>query len=229
MEERTVSLAVGLRGVLVAAILGLLVMGLAGVMRLGGGRSSLRDSTPAAPRPAPAQTTAAAPAPPAPAPASAAVASLTTSPAARLGQQALGLVSFDPRLLGYQVSFRSGRKDIRAQIDGDNHRITIYISAGDALHRVAHDIAHELGHAYDARYLTPQARDRYLQLRGRAASTWFPGFRAADYTALALSDYGTGSGDFAEVFAQCHSPSPEFRSTLAPVPAAPCALIPGAK
>jgi hypothetical protein len=205
--ERTVSFGIGGAGLVAAAAVAILALGLAGVMAIGRGTSAARG-----------RTAVAAAQPVAP--------SGSGSPEARVGQQALRLVSFDPGQIGYHVAFRAGRRDIRAQIDSDHRSITIYVSPGDALHRVAHDVAHELGHAYDARYLSPQARGRYLQLRGRASSTWFPGFRAADYTSVALSDYGTGSGDFAEVFALCHSPSPEFRSTLAPVPADPCALIP---
>ena len=196
----TLSIGVGGRSLLAVAVATILTLSLIGVTRVGGGGP--RSTTPAV------------------------AAVQGTSPASVVGQQAMGLVSFDPSLLGYHVGFRTGRKDIRAQIDRDLRRITVYVSPGDALHRVAHDIAHELGHAYDARYLTPPARDRYLQVRGRAGANWFPGFQAADYTALALSDYGTGAGDFAEVFALCHSPSPEFRSTLAPEPGDPCALLP---
>ena len=40
------------------------------------------------------------------------------------------------------------------------------------------------------------------------------------------SDYAVGAGDFAEVFALCHSASPDFRSRLAPRPATPCELLP---
>jgi hypothetical protein len=148
------------------------------------------------------------------------------TPAAITGRQALALVSFDPARLGYRIEFRPGRRDLRAQIDRPRRLITIFVSPGDAVHRLAHDVAHELGHAYDGTYLSPEARNSYLQARGRGTAPWWPGFQAKDYTALALSDYGTGAGDFAEVFALCHSPSPEFRSTLAPQPPDACALIP---
>ncbi|TML43050.1 MAG: hypothetical protein E6G27_02525 [Actinobacteria bacterium] len=204
----TLSVGVGGRSLLAVAVAIVLMLGLIGVMRVGGGGA----------RPTAAST--------APAAGGAIASAQGPSPVVLTGQQAMGLVSFDPSLLGYHVGFRTGRKDIRAQIDRDLRKITVYVSPGDALHRVAHDIAHELGHAYDARYLTPLARDRYLQARGRPSANWFPGFQAADYTALALSDYGTGAGDFAEVFALCHAPSPEFRSTLAPEPSDPCSLIP---
>ena len=40
------------------------------------------------------------------------------------------------------------------------------------------------------------------------------------------SDYRSGAGDFAEVFALCHSVSPVFRSRLAPRPQDPCAVLP---
>ena len=198
----TFDFAVGGRTVLAGSIVVILVAALFGVLTMG------RAVQPRAVTPA-------------------AATARRATPAELLGQRALQLVSFDPGQLGYHIGFRSGRKDLRAQIDRDRRQITVYVSPGDALHRVAHDIAHELGHAYDAKYLTPVARDRYLQVRGRLSTPWFPGFQAADYTALALSDYGTGAGDFAEVFALCHAPSPEFRSTLAPRPPDPCALLSG--
>jgi hypothetical protein len=95
--------------------------------------------------------------------------------------------------------------------------ITVYVRTTDAPERVAHDIAHELGHAYDARFLHPRDHRAYLVLRRRPRAAWWP--------TAGGPDYASGAGDFAEVFALCHSPSPEFRSTLAPRPAAPCGLL----
>ena len=103
---------------------------------------------------------------------------------------------------------------------------TDFVARTDDFRRLAHDIAHELGHAYDATYLSAPQRASYLATRSRNSANWWPGLRAADYTANAVTDYGSGAGDFAEVFALCHAPSPEFRSTLAPRPPDPCALIP---
>jgi hypothetical protein len=88
------------------------------------------------------------------------------------------------------------RGGVRGQTDTALRTITLYVDARDATHRAAHDLAHEVG--------APAAR-------------WSP--------AQAGSDYATGAGDFAEVFARCHAASPEFRSRLAPRPADACALL----
>jgi hypothetical protein len=134
-----------------------------------------------------------------------------------LGQRALRLVSYPWRNLGYRLVFLAGRPGVRAETNSVRHTITVYVRTTDTPQRVAHDIAHELGHAYDARFLHDRDRRAYVTLRGRPRAPWWP--------TAAGSDYATGAGDFAEVFALCHSPSPEFRSTLAPRPANACALL----
>ena len=82
---------------------------------------------------------------------------------------------------------------------------------------MAHDIAHELGHAWDARFLDDRARARYL--RGRGVPGVGGGLGPGD-------DYASGAGDFAEMFARCHTAAPEFRSRLGPPPSGPCAALP---
>jgi virginiamycin B lyase len=136
---------------------------------------------------------------------------------AALGRRALALVSYPWRTLGYRLVFLPGRAGIRAKTDTAHRTITVYVRTTDAPQRIAHDIAHELGHAYDARFLRFRDRRAYVALRGRPHAAWWP--------TAAGSDYATGAGDFAEVFALCHSASREFRSTLAPRPAHPCALL----
>jgi streptogramin lyase len=133
------------------------------------------------------------------------------------GRRALALVSYRWRHLGYRIVFAPARVGVRAMTDTRHHTITIYVRTTDRPQRIAHDIAHELGHAYDARFLRPRDRHAYLVLRGRPRAVWWP--------AAAGSDYASGAGDFAEVFAICHAPSKEFRSTLAPRPKRPCALL----
>jgi hypothetical protein len=134
------------------------------------------------------------------------------------GDRALKLISYPWHDLGYEIVFAPGQRDVRAQTDLVAHRITVFLNRGDAAHRVAHDIGHELGHAYDQRYLNFTDRLQYLEARGHANGQWFPGRK--------FSDYDTGAGDFAEVFASCHAASPEFRSRLATKPSQPCSLIP---
>jgi len=135
-----------------------------------------------------------------------------------VGTRALALISYPWHDLGYEIVFAPGQPDVRAQTDTVTHRITVFLARGDAVHRVAHDIGHELGHAYDATHLTNAQRASYLEARGAQGAVWFPGDR--------FSDYDTGAGDFAEVFAACHAASPEFRSRLRPRPSQPCSLIP---
>ena len=128
------------------------------------------------------------------------------------------LVSVTPAQLGYALRVAGPVPGIRAQTDTAAHRITLFVSPNDAPHVVAHDLAHEIGHAFDARRLTPAQRAAYLRARGVPRAPWFPNGTA--------SDYRSGAGDFAEVFALCHAASPVYRSRLAPRPADPCRVLP---
>jgi hypothetical protein len=142
-----------------------------------------------------------------------------SSPHARdaAGQTALALVSVQPQDVGYSIVFAPARPDLRGQVDPALRRITVFLNPADASHRVAHDIAHELGHAFDSRYLDDTLRHGWLEARGKPDAAWWPGRQ--------MSDYNTGAGDYAEVFALCHAPSPEFRSRLAARPTDACALL----
>ncbi len=144
----------------------------------------------------------------------------SATPAARaLVRRARALVDVSPRDLGYRLVVAGPDAGaVRGATDTKLATITLYVDDRDAAHRVAHDLAHEIGHAYDARRLTAAARDAWLRARGAPSARWSPGGPA--------SDYNTGAGDFAEVFARCHAASPEFRSRLAPRPADACALLP---
>jgi hypothetical protein len=128
------------------------------------------------------------------------------------------LVSVTPAQLGYTLRVAGPVAGLRGQTDTAARTITLFVSPSDAPHVVAHDLAHEIGHAFDARRLTPALRAAYLRGRGVPGAPWFPG-RAA-------SDYRSGAGDFAEVFALCHASSPVYRSRLAPRPADPCRVLP---
>jgi hypothetical protein len=138
--------------------------------------------------------------------------------AGALVRNAEELVSGTPAQLGYRLRIAGPRADIRGETDRATRTITLFLARHDVAHRVAHDLAHELGHAYDDRRMTDAQRRAYLRRRGVPNAAWWPGGK--------LSDYGSGAGDFAEVFALCHAASPEFRSRLAPRPANPCALLP---
>ena len=141
-----------------------------------------------------------------------------TAAARALVTRAQALVDVRPGDLGYGLVVRGARPGVRGQTDTKLRTITLYVDARDATHRVAHDLAHEIGHAYDARRLAGAVRAAWLRARGAPSAAWFP--------ARAGSDYASGAGDFAEVFARCHAASPEFRSRLAPRPADACALLP---
>jgi hypothetical protein len=130
------------------------------------------------------------------------------------------LVSVTPAQLGYTLRVAGPVAGLRGQTDTAARTITLFVSPRDAPHVVAHDLAHEIGHAFDARRLTPALRAAYLRTRGVPAAPWFP-----DRTA---SDYRSGAGDFAEVFALCHASSPVYRSRLAPRPADACRVLPAA-
>jgi virginiamycin B lyase len=134
---------------------------------------------------------------------------------------AVALVSFPWQTLGYRIVFAPPRDGVRAETDTATRTITVFARPGDPPQLVAHDIAHELGHAYDATRLSDADRAEYLRSRGVPDAAWFPSAPG--------SDYDTGAGDFAEVFALCYAPGSEFRSTLAPRPADPCALVGGSK
>jgi hypothetical protein len=128
------------------------------------------------------------------------------------------LVSVTPAQLGYTLRVAGPLRGIRGQTDNATRTITLFVSPQDAPHVVAHDLGHELGHAFDARRLTSAQRAAYLRARGVPRAAWLPGPEA--------SDYRSGAGDFAEVFALCHAASPVYRSRLAARPEDPCGVLP---
>jgi hypothetical protein len=151
---------------------------------------------------------------PKPAPLSAAEAAAARALVARAQE----LVSVTPADLGYRLRVAGPVAGIRGQADAASRTITLFVSPQMQPHQVAHDLAHEIGHALDAQRLSGVQRAVYLRARGVPEAAWWPGHEA--------SDYRSGAGDFAEVFALCHATSPEFRSRLAPRPEDPCGLLP---
>ena len=129
------------------------------------------------------------------------------------------LVSVTPAQLGYALRIAGPVAGLRGQTDNAARTITLFVSPHDAPHVVAHDLAHEIGHAFDARRLTDAQRAAYLRARGVPGAPWLPSGATA-------SDYRSGAGDFAEVFALCHASSPVYRSRLAGRPAEPCRVLP---
>jgi hypothetical protein len=129
-------------------------------------------------------------------------------------------VSAAPEALGYRLVVAGPVAGLRGQTDTDARTITLFVAPDDAPSAVAHDLGHEMGHAFDATRVTDAERAAYLRARGVPRATWFPGHGA--------SDLRSGAGDFAEVFALCHSVSPVFRSRLGARPADPCGVLPTA-
>ncbi|MEY2535136.1 MAG: hypothetical protein QOF29_3046 [bacterium] len=132
--------------------------------------------------------------------------------------RAQALVSVTPQQLGYRLRVAGPLPGVRGRADTAAKTITLFVAPHAAVHQVAHDLAHELAHAFDAERLSTAERAAYLRGRGATGASWWPGGEA--------SDYRSGAGDFAEVFALCHAVSPEYRSRLAARPEDPCGLLP---
>jgi len=132
--------------------------------------------------------------------------------------QARQLVAVTPAELGYRLRIAGPVAGLRGQTDNAARTITLFVGPRDATYVVAHDLAHELGHAYDATRMSAGQRAAYLRARGVPGAAWAPDAGA--------SDYRSGAGDFAEVFALCQAASPVYRSRLAPRPQDPCAVLP---
>jgi len=154
------------------------------------------------------------------APHPAALSSADASAARAVVARARTMVSAAPEALGYRLVVAGPVTGLRGQTDTAARTITLFVAPDDAPSAVAHDLGHEMGHAFDATRVTDAQRETYLRARGVPRATWFPGSGA--------SDLRSGAGDFAEVFALCHSVSPVFRSRLAARPADPCGVLPTA-
>jgi hypothetical protein len=155
---------------------------------------------------------------PAPAPQAQRLSAHDAAAARAVVARAERLVTATPAELGYTLRVAGPVAGLRGRTDNAARTITLFVGPNDTVNVVAHDLGHELGHAFDARRLTGAERIAYLRARGAPAAPWFPGPRA--------SDYRSGAGDFAEVFALCHASSPVYRSRLAARPQDPCGALP---
>jgi hypothetical protein len=156
--------------------------------------------------------------PSAPAPRPAALSPADATAVRAVVTRAQTLMSVTPEQLGYRLRIAGPLPGVRGRTDTAARTITLFVSPRDAPHRVAHDLGHEIGHAFDAARLSAAERAAYLRARGVPSAPWWPGSRA--------SDYRSGAGDFAEVFALCHAASPDYRSRLAGRPQDPCGSLP---
>jgi hypothetical protein len=132
--------------------------------------------------------------------------------------RAQALVDVTPAQVGYRLKVAGPLEGMRGRIDTGARTITLFVAPTAAPHRIAHDLAHEIGHAFDTGRLSAGERAAHLRARGASGASWWPDG--------ATSDYATGAGDFAEVFALCHAASPDYRSRLAVRPQDPCRLLP---
>lgn len=113
-----------------------------------------------------------------------------------IGNEALALISYPWRtaLPGWRIDFLPGKAGYLGGTLTNEQRIEIYVREGQSPHEIAFTLAHELGHAVDLTYLTDAERQTWKVTRGISTSTpWWAG--------SGVSDYASGSGDWAEAFA----------------------------
>ncbi len=129
----------------------------------------------------------------------------------RVGKLALARIAYPWQQLGWTVQFLPARTGYRGMAWPADRRIDVFVRDGQSLDEVAYVIAHELGHAVDLTHGTDERRTAWRQLRGMPAGA---GWWACD----ACTDYATGAGDFAEVFAVSQLGPVDYRSEMGPPP-----------
>ena len=131
----------------------------------------------------------------------------------QVGAQALELIDYPWRDLGWEIVFLPGRPGYLGLAIGEERRIEIFVRPDHDVNEVAHTLAHELGHAVDITWGSDYRRGEYRRLRGFGPKpTWF----GCDE----CSDYATPAGDFAEVFEYWLLGGGDYRSQLASPPGA---------
>ena len=132
------------------------------------------------------------------------------------GQAATARLRYPWRDLGYTVEFQPGRPGYLGLTYPGQRRIVLFVRECQTVDSVAHVFGHEVGHAVDVTYNDALRRLEWQRIRGFDAP-WFP--------CDGCSDYRTGAGDFAEVFAFLKAPPGAFRSALAGRPTAEQAAV----
>ncbi len=111
-----------------------------------------------------------------------------------VGAEALTLISYPWRsvLPGWSVRFLPGRPGYLGGTWTETKRVEVYVREGQSVEEIAFTLAHELGHAIDVTHFGDADRKRWASVRGFDAPWW---------AGSGVSDYASGSGDFAESFA----------------------------
>ena len=130
----------------------------------------------------------------------------------RRARAALAALDYPWPELGFDIHFAArGDSAHLGFVDPQARQITVLVRPEQSDLSLRATVAHEIGHAVDIVTGSREQRARYLQLRGLSPTTpWWP----CDL----CSDYRTGAGDWAEVFAYWLVGPGDFRSELAGPP-----------
>lgn len=126
------------------------------------------------------------------------------------GRRALASLGIDPARFGARIELLPGRSGVLGETVLASRTVRLYVREGQSVATTRRVLAHELGHVADRALLTEAERRAWLEVRGATGAPWLP--RAGE------SDFATGAGDFAEVFARWLARNPDFRSRIAPAP-----------
>jgi hypothetical protein len=126
------------------------------------------------------------------------------------GERALELIDYPWETLGWRMHFLPPQPGHLGLTLVAEQQVEVYVRPEMTDHELAAVIAHELGHVVDLTMFDDDDRARWLELRGLPEDTpWWP--------CEGCTDYDTGAGDFAEVFAHWLAPG-HIRGLLAPPP-----------
>ena len=128
----------------------------------------------------------------------------------RRARAAKARIDYPWRSTGFRVSFRPAREGLRGMTLRRERRVFVYARRSDPVRQTACDLAHELGHAIDFAFGDRARRRQWLRLRDAQQTPWFGCDRC--------TDFATGAGDFAEVFALWQVGRVDFRSQVAGPP-----------
>lgn len=112
----------------------------------------------------------------------------------KFAAEVLALIDYrwEDRLSDWTLVFQPGRSGYLGGTYTATRRIEVYVRDGQSPQEIAFTVAHEIGHAIDVTYFSDADRQRWETARGFSAPWW---------AGSGVSDYASGSGDFAESFA----------------------------